>query len=105
LANTGSSLFRIGIRRRAGEAELFGCPQAEQLVAACPGLEPDFLIVHELELEAFLALVETAHVMTRYGLRELFRVILVACITRRWRQGNSAAGETYALRDGPGDIM
>jgi hypothetical protein len=51
----------VGLRFGAGEPELVGGPQAEQLVAAGIGLEPQFLVVGELLLETFLALVERGH--------------------------------------------
>ena len=51
----------LGIGRGgiAGQAELFGCPKTEQLVAARLGLELLLLVEGEFLLETFLALVET----------------------------------------------
>ena len=43
-------------------AELFGCPQAQQLVPACFCLELLFLVERELLLETFLALVKRRHI-------------------------------------------
>ena len=53
-----TSGLRVAVGLGAGKAELFRGPEAEELVAARGGLEPQFLVVSELLLEAFLALVE-----------------------------------------------
>src|ERR1700720_2939691 len=42
----------------AAQAELSRRPETKHLVAARSGLEPEFLVVRELLLEAFFALVE-----------------------------------------------
>src|ERR1700722_2885399 len=65
--------LRIGLGRICGEAELLCGPQAKQLVAACPPLEPDLLVVREFALEAFLALVERAHVTIRLSFERIPR--------------------------------
>ena len=51
----------IGFGVGAGKTELLRRPQAEQLVAPGIGPEPEFLVVRELLLETFLALVERGH--------------------------------------------
>ena len=56
----------IGIGVRAGLAELFRGPQAEQLVAPRHRLEPQFLVVRVSVLEAFAALVECRHGFLRF---------------------------------------
>src|SRR5262249_59271469 len=58
-------LLRIGFRLGAGESHLLCRPQAEQLVAPRGRLESQFLVVGELLLEAFLALVERGHCLSR----------------------------------------
>src|SRR5436853_333810 len=60
-------LFRIGVRRIARDAELFGGPQAEHLVAPRVRLEAQLLVMDELLLETFLALVEGGHVRLTDG--------------------------------------
>ena len=51
----------IGIGIGAGLAELFGRPEAEQLVAPRGRLEPQFLVEGEFALEAFFAVLHAAH--------------------------------------------
>jgi hypothetical protein len=46
--------FGIGVRLVARLAQLFGRPQAKELVAARRGLEAQFLVQGELALEPFL---------------------------------------------------
>ena len=53
--------FGIGVGVRAGHAELSGRPQPQHLVAPGRRLEAQLLVVGELLLEAFLALVERGH--------------------------------------------
>src|SRR5262245_61379010 len=55
--------LRIGLGLGSGHAELFGGPQAEHLVAPRHRLELYFLVVRELLLKAFLALVEGCHAL------------------------------------------
>ena len=55
-------LLRVGVGGGAGHAHFFRRPQAEQLVAPGIRLEAQLLIMRELLLEAFLALVERRHV-------------------------------------------
>src|SRR5262249_23601488 len=62
------ALLGVGFRGRPGYAELLGGPQAEQLVAAGVRLELELLVVRELLLEAFLALVERGHCRPSYRL-------------------------------------
>ncbi|SJM33191.1 hypothetical protein BQ8482_340087 [Mesorhizobium delmotii] len=54
-------LASIGFGVGPGLAELFGGPQAERLVAAGRGLEPEFLVDYEFALEALLAIFHAAH--------------------------------------------
>src|SRR5262249_57693729 len=58
-------LLRIGLGLGAGESHFLCRPQAEQLVAPRGRLESQFLVVGELPLEAFLALVERSHCLSR----------------------------------------
>src|SRR5262249_31704879 len=51
----------------AGEPELLGSPQTEQLVAPRRRLESQLLVVRELLLETFLALVECGHCPPRFS--------------------------------------
>ena len=51
----------VMLRGVTGNAELLGGPQSEQFVAPCVRLEAEFLVMSELLLEAFLALVQRAH--------------------------------------------
>ena len=55
----------LGVAFRLGgvKAEFFRGPQAEELVAARGGLESQLLVMRELLLEAFLALVERGHAL------------------------------------------
>ena len=55
----------IGIGIRAALAELFGDPQAEQLVAPRLGLEAQFLVMGEFVLKTLFALVECRHSVSR----------------------------------------
>src|SRR5215472_14005702 len=59
----------VGLRVRARERKLPGRPQADKLVAASRRLELELLVVHELSLETFLALVETGHRVPRASRR------------------------------------
>ena len=60
-------LLGIGVGILAGFAELFGGPQAEQLVAARHGLELRFLVHRKLLFEAFLTVSHAAHGLPRSG--------------------------------------
>ena len=51
----------IGLGLGAALAELLGCPQAQRLVAARGRLEAQFLVMRELALEAFLAVLHLVH--------------------------------------------
>src|SRR5262245_8207108 len=51
----------IGLRLRARKPELLGGPQAKKLVAARGRFESQLLVMRELLLETFLALVECGH--------------------------------------------
>src|SRR5262249_5510650 len=54
-------LARIGFGLGPGEPELFRRPGTEHAVAPCRRLELELLVVRELLLEAFLALVKGGH--------------------------------------------
>src|SRR5712691_11391848 len=54
-------LLGVGLGVGAGEAELLGGPQPGELVAPRGRLEPQLLVMRELLLEPFLALVERGH--------------------------------------------
>jgi hypothetical protein len=56
-----TTVLGVGVGVGAALAQLFGRPQAEHLVAAGLRLEQELLVMREFLLEAFLALVESAH--------------------------------------------
>src|ERR1700722_10185818 len=91
---------RVTVRLGAGKPQFFRSPMADKLVAARGGFEAKLLVVSELLLEAFFALVERGHpdrldILLRAA--EL-RGALAPCISRLGRQGNRAAAETSSLR-------
>src|SRR5215218_7967736 len=51
----------VGLGFVPGLSKTLGDPETQQLVAACLGLEAQFLIVGELLLEGILTLVEQGH--------------------------------------------
>jgi hypothetical protein len=98
---------RIAVGLGAGKSQLFRSPMADELVAACGGFEPELLVVSELLLKAFLALVERGH-RDRLDVSVLavkLRGALAPCISRLGRQGNRPAAETSSLRQRPRGSM
>src|SRR5580704_12312551 len=78
-------LLGIGLRGRAGEAELLRRPQAEQLVAAHCGLELELLVMGKLLLEAFLTLVEIGHAILVISCLVILPRAVAACSAPRPR--------------------
>src|SRR6516162_9597966 len=99
----------VGLRVRARERKLPGRPQADKLVAASRRLELELLVVDELSLETFLALVETGHSVPRASRRAGLpaacrRCHLRPCITGCGGQGNIMA-ERFAHDAGSGRAL
>src|ERR1700719_880486 len=82
--------FRVILRLGAAEAEFFRRPQTDELVAPRGRLELEFLIVRELLLEAFLALIERGHA-SRPDVAWNLATRLPPCISGMRRQGNRDA--------------
>ena len=57
----GKAKIDIGFGFGARKSQFFGGPLAQELVAACVGPEPHFLVKGEFPLKTFLALVECRH--------------------------------------------